>query len=171
MELGQVTDWLDRSVSGGVIVELGAGMGWWTGLLAEKGELWLYDADGVSLEAARSRLLTHDLLAHLHQRDVLAAPDKAVDMVFAAYLLGGARTAPALEARLHAARSWLKPGGTFLFVEAQAGDDPSIDGPAGALWPRDAETLRRAILEAEFASVELGQTHGAFVFGRALAPA
>ena len=84
MELDEVTRWVDGLTLGGVIVELGAGMGWWTGLLAEKGELWVYDSDGASLDAARTRLMAHGLLAHLHQRDPLATPDKQVDAVFAA---------------------------------------------------------------------------------------
>ena len=96
MELEQVTGWLDESVSGGVIVELGAGMGWWTALLAEKGELWLYDTDAAALDAARTRLMVHGLLAHLHERDPLATPDTSVDTVFAAYLLGAAGVTAAL---------------------------------------------------------------------------
>jgi SAM-dependent methyltransferase len=172
MELQQVTQWLDQVDRRGVLVELGAGMGWWAGLLAEQAELWLYDADAASLDAARARLLAHGQLAHLHERDPLADPDKAVDGVFAAYLLGGAELPQALRARLDVVRSWLKPAGAYLFVEAGVSPEAaSIESPSGRLWPRAAETLRQAILEAGFASVEAGQTRGAFVFGRALAPA
>jgi SAM-dependent methyltransferase len=170
MELEQVTQWLDQADRRGVIVELGAGMGWWTGLLAEQGELWLYDADGASLDAARARLLAHGLLAHLHQRDVLAAPDKAVHIVFAAYLLGLAGSPESLRARLEVIRSWLRPSGAFLFVEAKATPDGvPIASPSGSLWPRDAGSLRRAILDAGFDSAEVQETRSAFVFGRALA--
>ncbi|MFO7532647.1 MAG: class I SAM-dependent methyltransferase [Candidatus Limnocylindrales bacterium] len=172
MELEQVTQWLDQADRRGVIVELGAGMGWWTGLLAEQGELWLYDADGASLDAARARLLAHGLLAHLHQRDPLAPPDKAVDVVFAAYFLGRAESPEALRARLEVIRSWLRPTGAFLLVEARAAPDGvPIASPSGSLWPRDAGALRRAILDAGFASAEVQETRSAFVFGRALAPA
>ncbi len=171
MELEQVTRWLDEGVSGGVIVQLGAGMGWWAGLLAEKGESWLYEDDAASLEAARKRLVAHGLLAHLHQRSPLAAADKSVEVVFGAYLLGSIEGAAALRTRLAVARSWLKPGGTFIFIEAKAGPTgSSIDGPAGPLWPRDPESLRDAILASGFRSVEIGETRSAFVYGRATAP-
>lgn len=172
MELEQVTRWLDGVDRDGVVVELGAQMGWWAGLLAEQAELWMYDADGASLDAARARLLAHGLLAHLHQRDPLAAPDKLVDRLFAADLLGGAQLPEALHARLDVVRSWLRPAGAFLFVEAKAAPDGlPIESPSGKLWPRDPATLRRAMLEAGFASVEIEATRSAFVYGRALAPA
>ncbi len=172
MELEQVTRWLDGVVSSGVIVELGADMGWWVGLLAEKGETWLYDDDSASLEAARNRLVAHGLLAHLHQRSPLAAADKAVDVVFAAYFLGAVEGADALRTRLGVARSWLKPGGAFIFVEAQVGPTVApISGPTGRLWPRDPESLRGSIRDSGFASVEIGETHDAFVYGRAIAVA
>jgi SAM-dependent methyltransferase len=170
MELEQVTQWLDQAERRGVIVELGAGMGWWTGLLTEQGEVWLYDADGAALDAARARLVAHGLLAHLHQRDLLAAPDKAVDIVFAAYLLGLAESPQALRARLEVIRSWLRPSGAFLFVEAKMTPDGApIASPSGTLWPRDAGSLRQAMLDAGFAVAEVRETRSAFVFGRALA--
>ena len=98
MELDEVTRWVDGLSLGGTLVELGAGMGWWTGLLAEKGELWLYDDDAASLDAARTRLMAHGLLAHLHQRDPLAPPQRQVDVVFGAYLMGRADSPAALRA-------------------------------------------------------------------------
>jgi len=172
MELDEATRWLDAVPMSGVIVELGAGMGWWTGLLAEKGELWLYDSDGASLDAARKRLMAHGLLAHLHQRDPLAVPDKSVDAVFAAYLLSGAETAAGLEERFAAARAWLKPGGSFVFVDVRSADGSGpVAGPAGPLWPHDVEALRGAAVRAGFASVEIKETQRAFVLGRALATA
>lgn len=171
MELEQATRWLDALPLAGVIVELGAGMGWWSGLLAEKGELWLYDADAESLDGARRRLVAHGLLAHLHQRDVMAAPDKQVDAVFAAYLTSAAPDARGVRERLAIVRHWLKPGGTFAFVEAAAGEGSTpIDGPAGPLWPRDADTLREAVTAAGFASLALAPTRSAFLLGRASSP-
>jgi hypothetical protein len=146
-------------------------MGWWTGLLAEKGELWLYDDDAGSLDAARTRLMAHGLLAHLHQRDPLARPDKAVDVVFAAYLLGRADSIEALDSRLATVMAWLKPGGSFVFVDARPGDDDRpIDGPAGPLWPRDAEWLGGHLVAGGFDPVEVGSTRDAFVYGEAIAP-
>ena len=171
MELDEVTRWVDGQDMSGVLVELGAGMGWWTGLLAEKGELWVYDDDPASLDAARTRLMAHRLLAHLHQRDPLAAPDKQVDAVFAAYLLGRAVAPEALDRAVATITAWLKPGGSFVFVEPLAGDgEGPIVGPAGPLLPRDPESLGGRLAVSGFEAVEVGRTRDAFVFGRAVAP-
>jgi SAM-dependent methyltransferase len=167
MELEQATRWLDGLDLGGVIVELGAGMGWWSGLLAEKGELWLYEPDGDSLDAARTRLMAHGLLAHLHQRDLLAAPDKAVDVVFGAYLLSAAADARELTARLELARRWLKPGGRLVIVEALPDAAGPIRGPSGLLRGRSRRELRAAVLAAGFASADVDSTRTAFVLGEA----
>lgn len=169
MELDEVTRWLDGLGLGGTLVELGAGMGWWTGLLAEKGELWVYDDDGASLDAARSRLMAHGLLAHLHERDPLARPDKTVDVVFAAYLLGRAPSNEALDTSLLRVTDWLKPGGSFVFVEAQG--RATMDGPGGKLRTWDAETLGGHLVAQGFGPVEIGSTQGAFVYGEAITPA
>jgi SAM-dependent methyltransferase len=169
MELDEVTRWLDGLGLGGTLVELGAGMGWWTGLLAEKGELWVYDDDGASLDAARSRLMAHGLLAHLHERDPLARPDKTVDVVFAAYLLGRAPSNEALDRSLLRVTDWLKPGGSFVFVEAQG--RAVVDGPGGKLRTWDAETLGGHLVAQGFGPVEIGSTQGAFVYGEAITPA
>jgi len=172
MELDEVTRWVDSLALSGVLVELGAGMGWWTALLAEKGELWLYDDDEASLDAARTRLLAHGLLAHLHRRDPLARPDKQVDAVFAAYLLGRAETVEELDARLAVVLAWLKPGSSFVFVEAlPLHGEGSLDGPAGRLWSRDPETLGGHLVASGFGTVDVVRTRSAFVFGRAVAPA
>jgi len=172
MELDEVTHWLDSQGLGGTIVELGAGMGWWTGLLAEKGELWVYDDDAASLEAARSRLVAHGLLAHLHQRDVLAAPDKQVDAVFSAYLLGAARSRAALGARISLVLRWLRPGGAFVFVEARAGEEEAVvAGPGRALRTFTSDSLVGSFSGAGFGPVETGHTRSSFIFGRAVVPA
>ena len=168
MELDEVTRWLDGLNLRGTLVELGAGMGWWTGLLAEKGELWVYDSDGASLDAARSRLMAHGLLAHLHERDPLARPDKAVDVVFSAYFLGGAATPDEVDRRLARAMSWLRPGGSFVFVEAQGSS--ALRGPDGDLTSWDAEALGGHLVAQGFGPVEVGSTQRSFVFGEAMAP-
>ena len=169
MELDQATRWLDALPLSGTIVELGAGMGWWSGLLAEKGELWVYDDDATSLEAARKRLLAHRLMAHLHERDPLASPDKGVDAVFAAYLLGRAESETELDARVTAARAWLRPGGSLVLVEAAPTEDESlVMGPAGPLWPRSAARLSERITAAGFDAVEFERTRAAFVLGHAV---
>jgi len=168
MELDEVTRWVDGLGLSGKLVELGAGMGWWSGLLAEQGELWVYDRDGGSLDAARTRLMAHGLLAHLHERDPLARPDKTVDVVFAAYLLGAATSDEALDARLATVTDWLVPGGSFVFVEAQGGS--SVDGPGGRLRAWDAEALGGHLVARGFGPVEVGSTQGAFVYGEAVTP-
>ena len=50
-ELDVAGRWLDALPIRGEIVELAAGTGWWSPLLAQKGELSLYDADGRTARA------------------------------------------------------------------------------------------------------------------------
>ena len=172
MELDEATRWLDGVAMSGTIVELGAGTGWWSTLLADKGELWLYDADGGALDEARRRLMAHGLLAHLHERDPLAAADKAVDVVFAACLLGPAETDADLTGRLASVRRWLKPGGSFIFLELQPHPGAaSVDGPAGRLWPRPLDELVAAMQAVGLGSADVQQTHRVFVMGRAVVAA
>ena len=78
-ELDSAGRWLDALPWGGEIVELAAGTGWWSPLLASRGELSLYDASPAALDRARERLVAHDLRAHLHVRDAWAEPDRTVD--------------------------------------------------------------------------------------------
>ena len=171
MELDEVTRWVDGLGLSGVLVELGAGMGWWTALLAEKGELWLFDDDPASLDAARTRLMAHGLLAHLHRRDPLAEPERQVDAVFGAYLLGRAASDEALDLTVDAVLAWLRPGGSFVFVEALPGDgEGPIVGPAGPLLPRDPESLGGHLAVRGFDPVEVGSTRSSFVYGEAIAP-
>ena len=73
-ELDAAGRWLDGLPIRGEIVELAAGTGWWSPLLASKGELSLYDAAEAPLERARERLLAHRLRAHIHVRDAWAEP-------------------------------------------------------------------------------------------------
>ena len=170
MELDEATRWLDAVDMSGTIVELGAGTGWWSTLLADKGELWLYDPDGAALDAARRRLMAHGLLAHLHEQGPLAAADKAVDVVFAAHLLGAARTVADLTGRLAAVRRWLKPGGSFVFLDLQAhAGAASVDGPAGPLWPHAVDELIAAMQAVGLGPADFQSTHRAFVMGRAVA--
>ena len=168
MELDEVTRWVDGLSLGGTLVELGAGMGWWTGVLAEKGEVWVYDSDGASLDAARTRLMAHGMLAHLHERDPLARPDKTVDVVFAAYLLGATSSDEALDSRLATITDWLVPGGSFVFVEAQG--RAVIDGPGGEIRAWDPESLGGHLVAQGFGPVEIAGTQRSFVFGEALTP-
>ena len=117
-ELDIAGRWLDGLPIHGEIVELAAGTGWWSPLLASKGELSLYDAVAAPLERARERLVAHQLRAHLHLRDAWADPDRAVDALFTGFWLSHVpRTR--LDAFLGIARRWLKPGGIFAFIDSQ----------------------------------------------------
>jgi SAM-dependent methyltransferase len=169
MELDEVTRWVDALPISGVIVELAAGTGWWSPLLAGKGELWVYDSDEQVLEAARGRLVAHRLLAHLHVRDPLAPADRQADAVFASYLLGGAADAGEMRRRLQVMAGWLKPGGQLVVIEAAPapGDVGVIDGPRGPLWPRDADSLRLALVAASLEPLEIRTSLRTFVMGRA----
>jgi len=134
-ELDAAGRWLDGLPISGEIVELAAGTGWWSPLLASKGELWLYDAAEAPLERARDRLLAHNLRAHIHLRDAWAEPDRQVDAVVLGFWLSHVdrdRTA----AFLALARRWLKPGGTLAIIDSL----PEIGG-RGHGRPSCAEIL------------------------------
>lgn len=138
-ELDAAGRWLDAQPIRGEIVELAAGTGWWSPLLAPKGELSLYDANAGPLERARERLVAHGLRAHLHVRDAWAEPDRPVDAVFAGFWLSHvprARLVPFLEL----VRRWLKPGGRFAFIDSLPDPQSSaVDHPA----PADDVSVRR----------------------------
>ena len=86
-ELDMAGRWLDALPMAGEIVELAAGTGWWSPLLASKGDLSMYDAASAPLDRARERLVAHRVRAHLHVRDAWAEPDRAVDALFAGFWL------------------------------------------------------------------------------------
>jgi demethylmenaquinone methyltransferase/2-methoxy-6-polyprenyl-1,4-benzoquinol methylase len=184
-ELDGAGAWLDRLPFRGEIVELAAGTGWWSPLLASKGELWLYDAAEAPLERARERLLAHRLRAHIHVRDVWAEPDRPVDGVFCGFWLSHverARTADFLAL----VRQWLKPGGTFAFIDSLP--DPAsgaVDNPPPAddialrklddgreftivKVYREPPQLEAALLDAGFTSVDVSTTGRFFVLGSAV---
>jgi ubiquinone/menaquinone biosynthesis C-methylase UbiE len=122
-ELDAAGRWLDGLPIAGRIVELAAGTGWWSPLLASKGELWMYDAAEAPLARARERLVAHRLRAHLHVRDAWAEPDGATDdgspadALFAGFWLSHverARTGAFLEL----AGRWLVPGGRVALIDS-----------------------------------------------------
>ena len=124
--------WLDELGLGGRIVELATGTGWWSPLLAGRGELWCYDAAEAPLELARQRLVAHDLRAHLHVRDAWAEPEFAADALFMGFWLSHVPR-DRLAAFLALARRWLVPGGTIAFIDSR--HDPSSSAhrpPPGA---------------------------------------
>ena len=185
-ELDTAGRWLDGLPIRGEIVELAAGTGWWSPLLAEKGELSLYDAAEAPLELARERLVAHGLRAHLHVRDAWAAPDRQVDALFTGFWLSHVPRGR-LDEFLALARAWLRPGGTFAFIDslrdAQSGanDHPApssdlsvrrlVDGREFRIvkvYYEPAE-LRAALLRAGFASAQVTTTGRFFLLGSATA--
>ncbi len=190
-ELDTATLWLDRLPWAGQIVELAAGTGWWSPLLAARGELSIYDAAEAPLDLARERLVAHRLRAHIHVRDAWAEPDRAVDGLFLGFWLSHV-PASRLAVFLALARRWLKPGGLLGFIDSRL--DPqsgAVDQPAGTEPERVAGIDRRsladgrefrvvkvhhepaelatALLAAGFASAEVTTTPRFFALGRAIA--
>jgi SAM-dependent methyltransferase len=150
-ELDVAGRWLDALPIQGEIVELAAGTGWWSPLLAGKGELSLYDGASGPLDRARERLVAHRLRAHLHVRDAWAAPDRAVDAVFTGFWLSHVPRAR-LDEFLGIVRGWLKPGGTFAFIDSLSDAESSaVDHPA----PADDLSVRRLDDGREFTVVKV----------------
>ncbi len=138
-ELDGATTWLDSLPMRGEIVELAAGTGWWSPLLAQKGELSIYDAVEEPLGRARERLLAHRLRAHIHVRDAWADPDRQVDALFTGFWLSHVPRAR-LHAFLRVAHRWLKPGGIYAFVDSL--NDPE-SGAADRIPPSGDLAVRR----------------------------
>jgi SAM-dependent methyltransferase len=187
-ELDAAGRWLDELPLHGSIVELAAGTGWWSPLLAGKGELSLYDAAEATLERARERLVAHRLRAHLHVRDAWDEPDRQVDGLFAGFWLSHVPRSR-LDEFLALARRWLLPGGTFAFIDSLP--DPqsgATDNPRNAVADDVAvrrladgrefrvikvfhapDDLRDALLQAGFSDPNVTTTGRFFLLGRATA--
>jgi hypothetical protein len=168
VELDTATSWLDGQPLAGEIVELAAGTGWWSPLLAGKGVLSLYDADPQLLERARERLVAHRLQAHLHVRDAWAEPDRPVDGVFTARWLGGLE-GQRLTHGLALIRRWLRPGGRFVFLDALPDPESGpVDGPALVMATRAPTDLADALRLAGFGDAQVTTTPRFFVMGSAV---
>lgn len=164
-ELDAAIRWLDGQALAGRIVELAAGTGWWSPILAGRGELWVTDGSGEALDLARSRLVAHGLRAHLHVRDPWAPPDAPADVLTAAFWLSRVGTGR-LEAAAQLARSWLRDGGQFLFIDV-AGE---LADALGAVAPRvDVDAVGSALRAAGFVEVEVERPGRLLVLGRARA--
>ena len=182
-ELDQVTAWLDRVPYSGDLVELAAGTGWWSPLLAQKGELSMYDVNPGPLELARERLVAHHLRAHLHVRDAWAEPDRQVDGVFCGFWLSHVPDAR-LRDFLGLVSRWLRPGGRFAFIdslpdpESGAVDHHPVTGDGTSLRRladgrefriikvhRSAEEMAAAVAAAGFGDVRVATTSRFFVMG------
>ena len=187
MELAVASTWLDGLPLGGEIVELAAGTGWWTALLAAKGDLHAYDAAGAPLDRARSRLVAHGLRAHLHVRDAWASPDRAVDALFSGFWLSHVPR-PRLAEFLGIARAWLRPGGIYAAIDSQpdaaSGTVDRLPAPAPDLARRRladgreftipkvhyrGDELAEALRSAGFVDVEVGSSGRFFLLVRAIA--
>jgi SAM-dependent methyltransferase len=151
-DLDAATLWLDALPLRGEIVELAAGTGWWSSLLAGKGVLSIYDAVEAPLDRARERLLAHGLRAHIHVRDAWAEPDRAVDALFCGFWLSHVPRARLAEF-LALARRWLKPGGTFAFIDSRP--DPH-SGAVDQAVSSEAEVSQRRLADGrEFRVVKV----------------
>jgi SAM-dependent methyltransferase len=152
-----VTRWLDGQPLSGRIVEPAAGVGFFSPLLAEKGELHASDPDGAALDRARERLLAHHLLAHLHVADPWAIPwraadDAGVDAVVASFLLGRVRGA-GLDPAATSLRRRLRAGGRLALIGLRP--DPAGGPPDGIDWTwHDPDLVEAALGRAGFAGIE-----------------
>jgi SAM-dependent methyltransferase len=185
-ELDGAGTWLDGLPIHGEIVELAAGTGWWSPLLASRGELSIYDAATAPLDRARDRLLAHGLRAHIHVRDAWSEPDRRVDALFCGFWLSHVERDRTGEF-LALAREWLKPGGTFAFIDSlpdpQSGaadhpapqDDTSVrrldDGREFTIVKvyREPAGLEAALRDAGFATAQVRTTGRFFILGNATA--
>ncbi len=150
-ELDAAGRWLDGLPWSGEVVELAAGTGWWSPLLASRGELSLYDTSAAALDRARDRLVAHGLRAHIHVRDAWAEPDRAVDGLFMGFWLSHVPRERLAEF-LALCRRWLKPGGRIAFIDSLP--DPAsgaVDHPT----PADDVAARRLDDGREFTIVKV----------------
>jgi SAM-dependent methyltransferase len=186
-ELDAAGRWLDGLPIAGEIIELAAGTGWWSPLLASRGELSMYDAAAAPLDVARDRLVAHRLRAHLHVRDAWEEPDRRVDAVFTGFWLSHVER-DRLGDFLALVHRWLRPGGRFAFIDSLA--DPASGAvdhapPFGDLAVhrvadgrvftivkviREADELAAALGSAGFLDVAVTTTGRFFVMGTGVAP-
>jgi ubiquinone/menaquinone biosynthesis C-methylase UbiE len=153
-ELDTAGRWLDALPWHGEMVELAAGTGWWSPLLASRGELSLYDTSAAALDRARDRLVAHDLRAHLHVRDAWEPPDRKVDGLFMGFWLSHVPR-ERLGDFLALARGWLKPRGRFAAIDSLP--DPA-SGAADHPEPADDLAVRRLADGREFTIVKVYYT-------------
>ncbi len=158
-ELDVVTRWLDTQPLYGRILEPGAGVGFFSPLLAERGELHATDPDGAALDIARGRLVAHRLRAHLHVADPWAGPspdERPFDGLVASFLLGRVRGA-GVDPASASLRARLRPGGRLAVIDLRP--DPAGGPPPGIAWSyHDRDVLEAALARAGFADVEVALT-------------
>jgi demethylmenaquinone methyltransferase/2-methoxy-6-polyprenyl-1,4-benzoquinol methylase len=118
-DLEAAAAWLASRPFEGRIVELAAGTGWWSPLLAAKGQLTLYDAAPEPLGKARERLAEAGLHAEVGLRDAWAEPDRAVEGLFAGFWVSHVARSR-LDEFMGLAARWLVPGGLFAFIDSRS---------------------------------------------------
>ena len=156
-ELDIATRWLDALPLAGRIDEPAAGTGFFSPLLADKGELHASDEDGAALDIARERLVAHRLRAHLHVADPWTPPaDGLSDGLVASFLTGRVRGA-GLDRAVTALRARLRTGGTLALIDLRP--DDAGGPPAGVAWTwHDPALLEAALARAGFSGIELTPT-------------
>ncbi len=164
-ELDVVTRWLDDQPLSGRIEEPAAGIGFFSPLIADKGELHATDPDGAALDRARDRLLAHRLRAHLHVADPWVVPPRpdepGADAVLAAFLLGRVRGA-GLDTATASLLARLRPGGRLASIELLP--DPAGGPPDSIPWTWHAPGVVEASLRrAGFRALERTTTGRFFV--------
>jgi SAM-dependent methyltransferase len=138
-ELDQAETWLNGIPIDGDIVELAAGTGWWSPVLAAKGTLTIYDANPEPLAIASERLAGLGRAARIEVRDAWAAPDRKVDALFMGFWLSHVPRERLAEF-LAICRQWLKDGGTLAFIDSRL--DPQSSATDHAT-PRDDLSTRK----------------------------
>jgi SAM-dependent methyltransferase len=152
-ELDAAGRWLDGLPMHGRIVEVAAGTGWWSPLLAQKGELWLFDANEATLARARDRLIAHGLRAHLHVRDAWAEPDgDPAGGLFAGFWISHVERSRTVEFLRLAAR-WLTPGGRIAIIDSLP--DPRSGAADHDRVATDDRSVRRLADGREFSVIKV----------------
>jgi SAM-dependent methyltransferase len=158
-ELDVVTRWLDAQPLRGRILEPAAGVGFFSPLLAERGELHATDVDGTALDIARGRLIAHRLRAHLHVAEPWAKPsadDPPYDALVASFLVGRVRGA-GVDPATASLRARLRQGGCLAVIDLRA--DPAGGPPPGIAWSyHDPEVLEAALARAGFSGIGVSLT-------------
>jgi SAM-dependent methyltransferase len=170
-ELDVSIRWLDGQPVTGRILEWAAGVGFFSPLLAGKGELHAEDGDVSALDRARARLVAHGLRAHLHPSpraaaagrsdpapasDAATVDDTRFDAIVAAFVMGRVR-GPGLDALATSLRARLRPGGRLALIDLLP--DPAGGPPPATSWTwHDPDLVVATLRRAEFGRVEATST-------------